>query len=129
MTHNTEGAPYIWFVYSTTGDLPGGDHLFRQHRGKYQPYSYKVQEIKRRNCTLTFFLQSHMENSQQNSYSISHLLDIVTTRWLDSDSEGTVDNCRQHCDYTPIGSLVAVLPAVINGDYAVTLQSPCSHCV
>ena len=39
-------------------------------------------------------------NTQQNSYSISHLLGTVTTQWLDSDGIVTVDNCRQHSDYT-----------------------------
>ena len=38
--------------------------------------------------------------TQQNSYSISHLLATATTQWLDSDSVVTVDNCRQHGDYT-----------------------------
>ena len=51
--------------------------------------------------------------TQQNSYSINHSL-------------GTV-NCRQHDDYTAIYSSVSVLPAGYNGDYTVTVQSPCSH--
>ena len=35
---------------------------------------------------------------------------------------------KGHCDYTAIGSSVTVLPAVSSGDYAVTIQSLCSHC-
>ena len=66
--------------------------------------------------------------TQQNSYSISHLLGTVTTKWLDSDSVVTVVNCWQHGDYTAIGSLLTVLLAVVNGDYTVTVQSLCSHC-
>ena len=39
--------------------------------------------------------------SQQNSYSISHLLGTaVTTLWLDSDSVVTIVNCRQLVEYT-----------------------------
>ena len=38
--------------------------------------------------------------TQQNSYSISHLLGTVTTQWLDSNGVVTVVNCRQHGDYT-----------------------------
>ena len=62
-------------------------------------------------------------NTQQNSYSISNLLDTVTTMWLDSDSVVTVDNCRQSGDCAAIGSEVTVLPAVDNGDYTVIVQS------
>ena len=43
----------------------------------------------------------------------------VTTQWRDSDGVVTVDNCQQHGDYTV--DLVTVLPAVNNGDYAVTV--------
>ena len=70
-------------------------------------------------------------NTQQNSYSISHLLDTVTTQWLDVDSDGvvTVHNCRQHGVYTAIDSSVTVLPAVVDSDYTITIQSLCSHCV
>ena len=66
--------------------------------------------------------------SQQNSYSISHLQDEVTTRWLDSDSVVT-GNYQQHGDYmyTAIGSSVTVLPEVSNGDYTVTVQLLGSH--
>ena len=39
-------------------------------------------------------------STQQNSYSISQIRDTVPTRWLDSDSIVTVDNCRQHSDNT-----------------------------
>ena len=66
--------------------------------------------------------------TQQNSYSISHLLGTVTTQWLDSDSVVTVDNCQQHGDWAASGSVVTVLLAVNNGDYTVTIQSLCSHC-
>ena len=41
----------------------------------------------------------------------------------------TVVNCRQHIDYNAIGSSVTVLLAVNNGDYTITIQSPCSHSV
>ena len=53
-----------------------------------------------------------VSNTQQNSYSISHLLlrNTVTTQLLESDS------------------VVTVLPAVVNSDYTVTVQSLCSHC-
>ena len=37
--------------------------------------------------------------SQQNSYSIGHLLVTVTTQWPDTDSIVTTDNCQQHSDY------------------------------
>ena len=64
--------------------------------------------------------------TQQNSYSISHLLGTVTTLWSDSDCVVTVDNCRQSSDYnTANGSPVTALPAVVNGDYTVTVQSQC----
>ena len=49
--------------------------------------------------------------TQQNSYSISHLLGTVTTQWLDSDGVVSVVNCRQHGDH---------------GDY--TVDQLCSHC-
>ena len=61
--------------------------------------------------------------TQQNSYSISHLLGTVTTWRLDSDSIVTVANCRQQGDC----AVVTVLPAVNNSDYTVTDQSLCSH--
>ena len=64
--------------------------------------------------------------TEQNSYSISHLLGTVTTPSLDSDGVVTVVNCQQHSDYgdyTAIGSLVTVLPADVNGDYTVIVQS------
>ena len=38
--------------------------------------------------------------TQQNSFSISHLLGTVTTHWLDSDGVVTVVNCQQHGGYT-----------------------------
>ena len=40
------------------------------------------------------------DSAEQNCYSISHLLGLVTTQWLDSDGVVTVDNCWQHGDYT-----------------------------
>ena len=43
--------------------------------------------------------------TQQNSYSISHLLGIVTTQWLHSDG------------------VVTVLLSVSNSDYTVTVPS------
>ena len=66
--------------------------------------------------------------SQENSYSISHLLGTVTASWLDSDGKVTIDNCRQHGDWASNGSVVTVLPAVNNGDYTITVQSLWSHC-
>ena len=39
--------------------------------------------------------------TQQNSYSIGHLLGTVATQRLDSDGVVTVDNCRQHGDHAP----------------------------
>ena len=83
----------------------------------------------------TFFHEQHLDGfslthigTQQNSYSISHLLATVTTKWLDGDGVVTVDNCRQHSDWAANGSVVTILPAVENGDYTVTVQSLCSHC-
>ena len=63
--------------------------------------------------------------TQQNSYSMYHLLDTVTGQW----------QCSHHwyywqqCDWSANGSVVAMLQAVINSDYSVTVQSPNSHCV
>ena len=51
----------------------------------------------------------------------------VTSRWLDSDSVVALVNCWQHGDCTVISSSVTVVPAVSNGGYIVTVQSPCSH--
>ena len=59
--------------------------------------------------------------TQQNSISVSHLLDTVTTRWLDSDSVVTIANCQQHSDWAAIGSVVTVLPAVTDSDYTTTV--------
>ena len=67
-------------------------------------------------------------HTQQNSYSISHLLGTVTTLWLDSDCVVTIDNCRRHGEYTAICSSVSVLPAVFNSQYTVTVQSQRSDC-
>ena len=59
--------------------------------------------------------------TQQNACSISNLPDPI---WLlDSDSVVSVFNYRQYGDYTAIGSSVTMLPAVINVDYTVTVQS------
>ena len=63
-----------------------------------------------RTCLETNEIENDQLQTQQNSYSASHLLDTVTTQWLDS-------NC-----------VVTVLPAVNNDDYTITVQSPCSHC-
>ena len=57
--------------------------------------------------------------------SVSHLLDTLTTWWLDCDSVVTIDNCQKHSYYTAIGSLVTMLPATIKIDYTVTVQSLC----
>ena len=48
--------------------------------------------------------------TQQNSYSISHLLGTVITQWLDSDSIVTIDNCQQHSDWATNGCVATVLP-------------------
>ena len=45
-------------------------------------------------------------STQQNSYSIGHLLGTVTTHLLDSDSVVTADNCQQHSDYVHSWSTV-----------------------
>ena len=78
--------------------------------------------------------------TQQNSYSISHLLDTVTTHWLDSDCAVTAVNCRQHGDYTAekvtdgigvllcIFSLVCAITAAVKGcgmGPLFVLVSPC----
>ena len=63
--------------------------------------------------------------TQQNSYFLNHVLDTVTTWWLDSDSVVTVANCQQHDDQATNGSVVTMLPAVNNSDI-VTVQSQCS---
>ena len=65
-----------------------------------------------------------VNNTQQNSYSISHW-DYKVTRH--SDSVLIVANCRQHSDYTAISSSVTKLQAVSSDDFTVTVQSPCSH--
>ena len=67
-------------------------------------------------------------DTQQNSYSISHLIGTITTLWLDSDCVMTTGNCRQHGDLAAIGSVVTVLPAVVNSSYTVTIQSQSSDC-
>ena len=64
--------------------------------------------------------------TQQNSYSINHLLGTVTTQWLGGDGVVTIDNCRQHGDWAASGSVVTVMLAVVDSD--VTVQSLCSHC-
>ena len=55
--------------------------------------------------------------------SVSYL-----AQWLDDDDVVTIVNCRQHGDYTAIGSSVTVLPAVVNSHYTIVVQSLCSHC-
>ena len=57
---------------------------------------------------------------QQNSYSISHLLGTVTTRWLESDSVVTVANYRQHADRAANDGIANALPVVSNGEFTVT---------
>ena len=52
--------------------------------------------------------------TQQNSFSISHLLDTVTTQWPDSDSVVTFDDSQQHGNWAVNGSVVTMLPAVSN---------------
>ena len=69
------------------------------------------------------------KSTQENSYSISHLLGTVTTQWLESDSAVTVNNCQQPRDWATNDSVVTVLPAISNSDYIVTIQVPRSHCV
>ena len=66
--------------------------------------------------------------TQWTTYSISHLLCTVTTWWLDSDSEVTFADCQQNSDRAASGSGVTMLPVFSNGDYTVTVPSPCSHC-
>ena len=66
-------------------------------------------------------------NTQQNSYSIGHLLGRVTTHWLDSDGVVTIANYQEHSDWAANGSVVTVLPAVNIGDNIVTVLSLCSH--
>ena len=39
------------------------------------------------------------EFKHKNSYSISHLLGTVTTRWQNSDGVVTIDICPQQGDY------------------------------
>ena len=65
------------------------------------------------------------------SYSISRLLGTVTTQWLDSDSEVTVDKLPAKPNYT-VGQLcsqsrLTMLSTVVNSDNTVTVQSLCSH--
>ena len=75
----------------------------------------------------TFLLICPPKTTHQNSYSFSHLLRTVTTRWLDSDSVVITANCWQHGDWIANGSLVTMLPTVNNGNNTVTVKSPCSH--
>ena len=72
------------------------------------------------------FCPSTLANTflQQNFYSISHLLDQMTTQWL--DIVVTIDNCKQHRDWATNGSVVTVLPAVDNYTRCpVTMKSLC----
>ena len=65
--------------------------------------------------------------TQQNSYPNSfsrHSDYTVTGQWQYSQ----IGSCQQHGDYTAIGSSVTVLPAFVNSNYTVTVQSLCSHC-
>ena len=87
-------------------------------------------------CSLNTLNLSHLPDNtttleyhtQQKSYSISHLLGTVTTLRLDSDCVVSVDNCRQIGDRAANGSVVTMLPAVVNSHYTVTVQSQCSDC-
>ena len=63
--------------------------------------------------------------TQQNFNSINHLLNTVTTWWLNSDCIVNVVNCWQPGDYNASGSSVTMLLAIVNSDYSVTV----SHCV
>ena len=75
------------------------------------------------------FLMIHLKetNTQQNSYSISHLLDIVTTQWMDSDSVVTVGIWLQHGDWATNGSVVTICCwHFVKSDYTVTVQSLCT---
>ena len=51
------------------------------------------------------------QTTQQNPYSISHLLETVTTQWFNSDG-----------DWAANGSVVTVLQAVNNSDNTFTVQ-------
>ena len=62
-------------------------------------------------------------STQKNSHSISNLLGTVATRWLDSDSVVTVNDCQKHSDNSAIGRSVTVLLAVITNT-TITVQSP-----
>ena len=55
-----------------------------------------VFEVELNKNTVSCKQKNTVSCKQQNSYSISHLLDTVTTQWLDSDSVVTIANCRQH---------------------------------
>ena len=55
-------------------------------------------------------------NTQQNSYSFSHLDDTVTTKL---DSDGVVIVSMANTQLT--NCVVTVLPAVVNSDYTVTI--------
>ena len=67
-------------------------------------------------------------STQQNSYSISLLLGTVTILWLDSDCVASVDDCQQSGDWAANGSVVIVLPAIVNRHYTVTVQSQYRDC-
>ena len=65
-------------------------------------------------------LPDSLITTQQNFNSICHLLDTVTTWWLDSDSLVTVGKCLQHSDYTATGTSVTMLPAINNSDHTLS---------
>ena len=56
------------------------------------------------NCTQIWLEHNNFLQPQQNSYSISHLLDTVTTQGM-----VTVENCPQHSDWASNDSEVTVL--------------------
>ena len=62
-------------------------------------------------------IDEERKSTQQNSYSISHLLGTVTRQsWYYSPGVVAVDNCHQHSDYT------------VDDDYTINVQSLCGHC-
>ena len=58
-------------------------------------FSYIQNNIKPYQANMLSCCELDATPTQENSYSISHLLGTVTTQWLDSDGVVTVDNCRR----------------------------------
>ena len=92
-----------------------------KYQTQFQQWQDK-QKTEESNTSLVCIRPQTPTITQQNSYSISHLLDTVIIWWLYSDNILTVVNCQQHGDVA-IGSSVMVLSAVIEGCYTVTIQS------